>query len=252
MAFSTLVSFYGPKPAEFAELIGECQAMVSEMLGESFRPYDLRQVHCTIAALDRMGELGSYNAAFHELRGKRAAMDLCGLLAFLRGMGELPIRIGGFAESAQPFLSRGQRPYRRSFGMPAGKAVIMGWPIDQIGESAAYPPDLESLRRGLQRFGVLHRYHATETDIDNDLYLRIGLYDENAVTPAARSAIEQRVRGLLGRRAPLTLRLRPADLAFAQSDHQMLPPSATSLLPITDPSTNAHSLARLFGWHDLL
>jgi hypothetical protein len=250
MPYPTLISFYGPKSPDFARLIGECQREAAAILGQQFQPYDPRQVHCTIAALDRAGEDGMVNASFVEFRGRRVEMDLAGLLVFFRGgdWSDIDIQIGGFADGPAPFTSRGQSPYHRSFTMQAGKAVVMGWPIDRSASVPAYPDRLESLRRGLQRFGILHRYHAKEADIDNDFYLRIGLYDPAAVAPSLAAKVERRLRDFLSHRPPLILPLRLADLAFAYSDHQTLPPATTVLLPISDPALDVDAVRRLFGW----
>ncbi|HEX4123247.1 MAG TPA: hypothetical protein VHY37_00865 [Tepidisphaeraceae bacterium] len=251
MPYSTLISCYGPKPPEFARLIGECQSAVGEMLGERFRAYDPRQVHCTIAALDRVGDSGVLNLGFHELRGQRVPMDLTGLLEYLRGLEEMNIQIGGFGEPDRPFVSRGRPPYERSFFMQEGKAVLMGWPIERSEGVAAYPPRLETLRRDLQRFGILHRYHARETDFDNDFYLRIGLYDPVDVTPELQARIEHRLRQLLAD-WPLVLPLRLMDLMFGQCDQQTLPPESTTLLNLSDPNVSFYSVVRLFAWDDVL
>jgi hypothetical protein len=248
MSYSTLISFYGPKPTAFVRLIHECQAEVAAILSGHFRPYDHRQVHCTIAALDRVGDAGMLNASFLEFRNRRVEMDLAGLVAFLRDVDKMQIRIGGFAERDTPFVSRGQPPYHRSFSMQDGKAVVLGWPIERSGQSEIFPPRLESLRRELQRFGILHRYHAGEADIDNDFYLRIGLYDPANVSPALKVQVEHRLREFLSHRPPLILALGVAELAFAQSDHATLPPETTALLPVSSPSVGPDSVAHLFGW----
>jgi hypothetical protein len=252
MPYSTLISFYGPKPRAFGGLIGDCQEEVAKCLGAAFRPYDLRQVHCTIASLDRIGDTGIFNASFLEFRDRRVEMDLAGLTAYLGSMGGIQIRIGGFAESDSPFVSRGQSPYQRSFSMQDGKAVVMGWPMERSGQLEIYPPRLDSLRRELQRFGILHRYHASEADIDNDFYLRIGLYDPARIPPAAMARVEHRLREFLSHRPPVIFPLGLADLALAQSDHVTLPPATTTLLPLSTPAITARSIAGLFGWADLV
>ena len=70
----------------------------------------------------------------------------------------------------------------------------MGWPIRGepvsmpettpegfIQESRIYPMTLVVVRRAAQGFGILHGYHRALTDVDNDLFFRIGLVDEKAV-----------------------------------------------------------------------
>jgi hypothetical protein len=245
---ATLISFYGPKSPDFARFIREYQALVAKGLGDAFQPYDLRQVHCTIASLDRVGESGVANQSFFEFRNRQVEMDLAGLLRYLRDIKPIQIQIGGFAEGQTPFASRGQPPYQRSFSMQDGKAVIMGWPIDPSGEVVRYPARLETLRRDLQRFGILHRYYKTDADVDNDFYLRIGLYDPAAVSTGQREKVERHLRQFLASQSPLTLTLRPADIAFALSDHHTLPPDTIRLLGVDDPAANVEAIMRLFGW----
>src|SRR5579864_4604069 len=185
----TIVALYGEKAQKISELLEKCQTQVKELLGETFRPYDdLRQVHATLVGLERSG---TGNRNFQKYRDKQVEMDLTGLLHFLRLGGRFPfhVQLGGFQKNREyPFTSRGQNPYHRSFSIQGDKVVLMGWPLhgplpnlalprvtmsDWIRESRSYPNVLDELRRAFQSFNVLHDYHRTFPDVDNDFYLRL-------------------------------------------------------------------------------
>ena len=49
---ATLVSFYGNKLKELEKFILACQKRIIEIIGTSFLPYELEQVHGTIIGLE--------------------------------------------------------------------------------------------------------------------------------------------------------------------------------------------------------
>jgi hypothetical protein len=198
---ATLVAFYGEKPEQLAALIDSVQSHARRLLGTAFSPYPMDQVHATIAGLegarDAAGEL--VNANYLSLRGQGRVMELAGCLEHLRSSQALPftVRFGGFEEHAvYPFASRDEHPFARSFTVQDTRAVLMGWPVS--GES--YPATLGRLRRELEAFGVLHKYHASPDALDNDAFMVVGqirrMPDDDATICSAGGELRAHIAGV--------------------------------------------------------
>jgi hypothetical protein len=234
----SLVALYGDKTSEFSGLLSSLQQLSADVIGTAFRPYVLKQVHATIVGLE--GQAGSplVNACFKRFRGKRVQMDIPGFLHSLRESAELPfvVQIGGFADTDRPFLSRRAPPYQRSFSVQGDKTLIIGWP--QRSDPGEGPPEwpqtLDSIRRGAQGFGILHAYHRTEKDSDNDFFLRIGLIERNAVEDDAVRSLEERVRRHMSRQPPLALQIGLEDLFVVAYRDERLPLDSTQHWSIKD------------------
>jgi len=233
----TLVARYGNERSELSDLVGSCQQLATTALGMAFRPYDPGQLHATIIGLERHKSSGRENANFRRFRRQRAEMDIAGFLESLRMSVELPLeaRIGGFGESERPFLSRNALPYKRSFSIQGDKAVVMGWPykMDTGEGSARWPQTLDAIRRSAQTYGILHTYHRSDTDRDNDLFFRIGLIDRSAVRDEAVEDLEQRVRRHMSRRPPLIWKIGVDELFVAIYRDEKLPLSTTEIWPLS-------------------
>jgi hypothetical protein len=166
-------------------------------------------------------------------------MDLAGFLAHLRAKARLPwrVQIGGFAQREAPFTSRGQRPYERSFSIQGDKIVLIGWPVAPPSRAGT----LDELRRAAQRFGILHAYHRTEADADDDFYLRVGLARRD-LEASTRALVEERLRRHLAAR-PLVIEVALADLWLAAYEDEALPVRSTQVWSLADPRAGEH-LAR--------
>ncbi|MBK7664818.1 MAG: hypothetical protein IPJ21_14990 [Sterolibacteriaceae bacterium] len=255
----TLVSLYGDKHRDLAALIAECQQLAFEAVGAAFTPYDIRQIHATIVGLERRGP-AACNANFSKHRGEDVAMDFAGFLACLRACECIPfeVQLGGFARRDEPFTSRKAVPYERSFSVQGDKVVVMGWPVRGEPRSAPpaasaatrreapiYPPTLDLIRRTAQRYGILHAYHRAETDVDNDLFFRIGLVDPEAMTAPATRALEHRARQLMSARPPLVIGIRLEDIYVAAYEDERLPLSSTRTWSLADPGVTGDFVAGL-------
>ncbi len=218
--FRSVVAWYGSKPAPLAELISECQRRVALRLGTAFHPYAIEQIHSTLISLDPRGV------------PRPAAIDLTRLLCFVETSPRLPmqIQVGGFPNRPYAFTSRDQTPYARSFALHEGKAVVIGWPMNPA--TGAYPPGLDTLRRELESFGVRHHYHRTPTDIDNDAYFRIGLYDAAAIEPSVLEDAQAELRRYLSERAPTIVEIAVDDLSVAISSDETLAPHSTRIFSL--------------------
>ena len=233
---------------------------MKELLGTTFQSYDdLRQVHATLVGLEREG---TSNRNFQKYRDRQVRMDLTGLLHFLSLGGRLPfhIQLGGFQDRDYPFTNWGQNPYRRSFSIQGDKVVVMGWPlrgvlpnpalpsgpmIDWIQESRSYPNVLDDLRRAFQSFNVLHKYHPTLTDVDNDFFLRLGVLEE----AAAQEDVEAKLREHLSR-TPLVIEVGLAELSIVAYEDESLPWGNSEFWPLTDPQVTGELIAMLYCSED--
>jgi len=257
---STIISLYGDKRADFAAAITECQQIVAQALGSAFTPYDLRQIHATVIGLERRSASPLFNTNFAKHRGRDVVMDFAGYFAYLRGCGLLPfeVQIGGFANRDYPFTSRKTRPYDRSFSVQGDKVVLMGWPVRGepftaapgtpaavLHEARIYPAILDTLRHAAQRFGILHGYHRTLTDVDNDLFFRVGLVDPKAVTPAMTSVLETQMRQHLSIQQPLVIAIRLEDISVAAYEDDRLPVASTQTWSLADPRVTGDFVAAL-------
>lgn len=244
----TLVALYGPKAPELERWLKACQTQVEELLGTTFQPYDLQQLHATIVGLERSG---TNNANFFIYRGKQARMNLTGLLNFLRLGGRFPfhIQLGGFQEREYPFTSWGQTPYHHSFSLQKDNVVLVGWPLhgplpnpalprlamsDWIQESRSYPNVLDELRRAFQSFNALHKYHRTLTDVDNDFFLRLGVLKSAPLDAAVQKEVEAKMRDYLSR-TPLVIEVGLAELSIVAYEDESLPLRTSEPWSLTDP-----------------
>jgi len=256
-----LVTLYGEKSIAFGQLISECQAQIASVVGPAFHPYDIRQVHATITSFGKLMPLPKTNGCFHEYSNHQVQMDFDGFLRFLRGGGCPPfqIQIGGFQDRDYPFTSRGRKPFERSFAFHDSKAVVIGWPIrgipnnisnpsalNLIYEARIYPNSLDQFRQALQTFGFRHRYYQNISDVDNDFYFRIGLYDQDSISEQLQYEIERKLRHFLSKSQPLLLEFGMSEMYIVFSEYETLLPESTTAWVVTDPSVTADSI-KSFG-----
>ena len=220
--FISAVAFYGPKAGRLRELVTGVQAQIAEHVGASFRPYTLDQVHATLIALNGVRVDGTIvNEYLLEHAGVRREMDLPRIMDILARRFAVPlrVRIGGFRpEAAIPFTSRGQHLAERTFSVQGEAFVLMGWPADSLS-GAARP--LDELRREMNAAGVLHRYHARPSDVDDDLYLVVGHHAGAPAGALARATAAVRDK----------LAADPADLAIGLSDVKIVAADSHTLAP---------------------
>ena len=241
----TLVVGYGSKPRAFEALIADLQKQLGSQLGSAFRPYALSQVHSTIVGLEGIREADQIlNVNFMRLRHERRAMALGRALAVLDGQAlPLRIRIGGFAAARKyPFTSRGRHPYARSFSLQGSQAVVIGWPVSGTG----FPLALDDLRRCFARdANVLHKYHGSVSDIDNDFFFVLGTIDESRVDQASRARIELDVRDRLANREPLIVAWEREHVSVVVYTDPLLPLSSSRAFRLDDALHRLEQLREL-------
>lgn len=236
-----LVTYYGPKPSHFKNLIEECQKLIVEALGHDFTPYQVEQVHGTVISLERLDKDGFYSLQ-HYVTGKRKLeMDIIGYLEYLKNVGGFPItvRFGGFRRDEVPFLSLGLSPHERSFSFQGIKAVMLGWPVikSEAGgnRSTKLSDVLGRIRVAGERFNLRHTYNQLDF-IDTEYYLRLGLSQKSAEESIYR-ATEDRVRDYLSRIDPVIIEISMADISVVCYQDDTLPLSSTKTLPLSSINT---------------
>jgi hypothetical protein len=238
--FISAVAFYGPKAGRLRELVTGVQDLIASHLGDDFRPYTHGQVHATLIALngvrvDSGNRSGTVvNEYMLTLAGQRREMDLPRVMDILgrRFATPLPVRVGGFRpDQAPPFTSRGQHPAQRSFSVQDRAFVLVGWPTASIaGDSRP----LDDLRREMNAAGLLHRYHASPGDVDNDLHMVVGHHAGAPAAALGRAAAA--VRDMLAA-GPADLAIGLADVKIVAADsHTLAPPLFVSEIPADEVS----------------
>lgn len=249
---ATVVAFYGEKPEALRALLLACQDAVAGIIGARFRRYEIGQIHGTVIGLECCQEEPHrfLNRNFASRRQLAVEMDFGGVLGSLRDGGDVPfwLQIGGFEDRDYPFTSRGAGPFVRGFSLQGNCVVVMGWPFrrsppaDDAASPAAgtdratpYPASLERIRRGAQRHGVLHAYHAAPSDTDNDFYLRIGMIDHpGEVNEALAAGLQETLRRFLAACPPSIIEVRVADLSVAFYESPELPLETTRAYSLAD------------------
>ena len=230
----SLVAFYGAKPPQLVALIQKLQDYLRQSQSiRKFTPYKIEQVHGTIIGCEGFKtEAGIVSKWFHQCRQPNIGIDLSGTLDYLHHKISLPltIRFGGYDRHLDyNFLSRDRYPYFRSFQLqPKNSAIVpvlIGWTWDN-GVST-----ISKLRHDLEKFNLLHKYHAEPDAADNDFYLRLGTIDAELPFEEMK-AIATEIRNLL-EVSPWYIPLNLSDLAFARYQERSLTPATTETIPLS-------------------
>ncbi|MDJ0595718.1 MAG: hypothetical protein QNJ72_37995 [Pleurocapsa sp. MO_226.B13] len=235
----SLVAFYGDKPPQFITLIERLQAYLAnhQLIQDKFIPYQLEQVHGTIIGCEGVKtESGIIGKWFFERRQEQRYLDCAGSIAYLQRQVDFPltIRFGGYDRNTNyRFLSRSQHLYFRSFQLqPAAEEtipVLIGWSWENNRVSLA----MDDLRRNLQQFNLLHKYHALPDAIDNDFYLRLGTINAS-LTPQTTRIIASEMRNLLESQFPSYISIDQDSIAFVQYQDLSLTPATTKVKSIAE------------------
>jgi hypothetical protein len=204
---TTVVAFYGPKPAALRTLIGTAQDALGQALGAAFRPRPIDDVHATIIGLEDAPGAADDVAAFVGATLRAAPLDL---------------QFGGFPPGDAGLRSRGLSPYERTLVLGGGPAVVIGWPVENGRPTAR----LGELRRACARFGVVHKYHRGTTALDPDAYLVIGDLGP-AVEPVVLAEAGRAVRAAVLDR-PTRVRLAQADVSLVRYVDPALPRASST------------------------
>ena len=245
----SLVAFYGNKPLELQQLIIELQQLLQQQLASNFIPYDLEQIHATIIGCEGIKtKAGIISKWFYELRNEIKYLNYAGLVNYFLTTKLLPLDIsfaGYKIQQDYQFYSNNQHPYYRSFQIKKSETnilipIVIGWSLKQI-----ITTELDTIRRDLEQFNYLHKYHKLPQDIDNDLYLRIGTIKSNHSFDSI-AAIQNQIIDYLGNRAKTTVCLSKENLAFVQYQDLSLPISTTKIYPLAELKHKTKMLRQLY------
>lgn len=234
----SLVAFYGHKPLPLINLIQKLQKYLANhsLIQDKFIPYQLEQVHGTIIGCEAIAtELGVVSHWFRTNRQEDRYIDFSGLVDYLRHQINFPItiRFAGYNRHREyNFRSREQHLYQRSFQLQLGEQtipVVIGW----SWHSDRISLEIDNLRRSLQQFNLLHKYHGVPDAVDNDFYLRLGTINSR-LTAAAVESIAIETRNLLETYPALDLSLNLDNLAFVQYQDLLLTPATTKIFPAAE------------------
>ncbi len=242
----SLVAYYGDKPPEIETMIREAQEILQSRLPFAFRKYDVRQVHATLVSLEgHKTEKGIVNANYNQFHHDRRIIDFSKAFKLLKDPDFLPFKVivGGYKERDDyPFTSRGTHPYQRSFSIQGDIAVAMGWPRDGKG----YPPVLNRLRRAFSSANILHKYHRTADDTDNDFYFVLGnVILEKTSKPALQSTHERMIE-FLSCRDSLTVNVAREYLRVIAYTDPRVPPDTTRSYTLDEAEEKLEEIKSLY------
>lgn len=247
----SLVAYYGNKPLELQKLILGLQQLLRENFATNFFPYDLKQVHATIIGCEGVKtKSGIVNKWFYCLRNEIRYIDYRGLLDYFLTSNLFPLNIcfGGYQDDVDyQFVSRKQHPAVRSFQLQTLKdntliPVVMGWSL----QKQIITTDIDCIRRNLQQFNYLHKYHKSPHDIDNDIYLRLGTIIGN-FTSELITTIQQKLNYYLQKKNQTIIPLNKDNLAIAKYQNLSLPISTTEIYSLAELSSNSKLLQQLYS-----
>jgi hypothetical protein len=229
----TLVAHYGQKPPALSALVRHLHGKLQDLLGPAFRRYELEQVHGTVIGLE-----GCRHGQRLMNQNSGSAMNLRGVVDFLRDPRLQPIRVqvGGYQASGEyAFRSRNTHPYLRSFSIQGDIAVAMGWP-DQRG---SYPNSLDQLRRAFQEYGVRHKWHRTDDEIDNDFFFVLGRIDRQTADPVVLESSTQIVRAEIASHGATLVEINRDTLRLVGYSDPQLPPGTSRWYGLDEPDLAA-------------
>jgi hypothetical protein len=102
-----------------------------------------------------------------------------------------------------------------------------------IQETRLYPNTLDSIRRGAQRYGILHSYHGKPEDTDNDFFFRIGMVDApSSVDSLLNTRVHDVMQKFLSALSPLVLKVSLFDLHIVFYESEELPLATSIAYPL--------------------
>ena len=246
----SLVAFYGQKDLLLQRLISDLQQQLQNYLADYFVPYEIEQVHATIIGCEGIKtQSGIINKWFYKLRNEVRYIDYTGLVNYFCSSKALPLQIyfGGYKSTKDyQYISKNQHPCDRSFQLQKSVdnsfiPILIGW----SQKAQIISTDIEQIRRELQQFNCLHKYHKTLQDTDNDLYLRIGTVAANCPLDLILAA-QQEIISYLQDTSPIIISLKLDNLAIVQYQKLSLPISTTKVCYLTDLKSNLEKLQKLY------
>jgi hypothetical protein len=243
----SLVAFYGTKPSQLVDYLLWCQELLCAEVSVGFKPYEIDQIHATIVGIEGRYVAGQpANENFLQL-GLIRPMNLPGAIKFLHHASEIPFqcRLGGFRRGQEyGFRSFGRHPFERSFEIQdSGTVLVLGWPF--VGETVSKA--LFTLRQRLKSFNILHKYHMTQTEEDNDCYFVLGKVDIDSVNPSGYESASRTIRGKIAASKPTLLTIDRDCLSFVCYTDRRLPTSSSVRIPLQQSGSLLDPYSPLVG-----
>lgn len=240
---ATLVSHYGPKSEKLASHLKCIQDELTAVLSPAFTPYVMEQIHATIIGLEGRRRNGQIkNANFHHLRQESRYVDPYQLLSFLRSpaVPSFDVQIAGYVKSSNyEFLSQYKHPYLRSFSIQGNIAVAMGWPSDRSSV-------IDEFRHTFNQINALHKWHKTDSDIDNDFFFVLGRVNRESISDAAIAKTEEKIRQMMANSDPITVNVDHSTLSIVCYSDTQLPLSTSHVHTIDDHTFTADEFLQCY------
>jgi hypothetical protein len=243
----TLVAYYGEKPSAFSELVEAVQTKIRESLPpDSFRAYEPRQVHATIIGLEgrRLG-VHVLNTNYVERRHELHAINFSRFFHILKHSRVLPfsVSVSGYKDDeAYSFTSRDLHPYLRCFSIQGEIAVVIGWPYD----GHHYQDSLDELRRSFQTADVLHKYHGSPKDIDNDFFFAVGKVARERIDNIVLQQLCGKMRHFLSLTHTEPIEISRHCLRVVAYEDAELPPRTSRAYTLDEAEAKIDEIRRLY------
>ncbi|MBI1922697.1 hypothetical protein HYR99_00455 [Candidatus Poribacteria bacterium] len=187
----TLALYGDNRPEKFLNLIDQVLLQLKDIenwICDFETPERIKSIHATIVGLEgrRTGDGRILNDNLIARLGglvdqkQIPEMDLEGLLDFFKNdaLWPLEIQIGGFTcadDRRNPYEPKS--PFDRTFDIHEnGLIVMVGWPV--ISEQRI-APFLLGMRKYVERFNVVHKYHIVPHQQDNAFFFVLGSLNFN-------------------------------------------------------------------------
>jgi hypothetical protein len=224
---AAIVAFYGEdKPAALRHLVADLQRSLADGLGDAFVPRALSTVHTTVIGLDSAAP--DARTAVRTLV-EDPGTDLDGLAAELVRARPLTVQYGGFEPGRPGLRSRGEPLHERSLVRSGTDVVLVGWPLDDVGEPCLA---LHDVRVAAAAHGFGHRYPLSVEEPDPDSHLVIGALTGRADVREVDAVVAD-VREQMARQEAC-VEMRAEDLAVVLYTQKDLPRSTTTVVPLAD------------------
>lgn len=242
----SLVALYGDKPYNVENLVAEAQAILQRELPHAFTKYSIHQVHATLISLEgRKSGNNIVNSNYFRFYRKLRPINFNKVFTLLKMTEYLPfeVKIGGYKKRANyPFSSRNDHPYLRSCSFHNDIIVAMGWPFN--GKN--YPPTLDKLRRQFNKANILHKYHKTLDETDNDFYFVLGNIARSKICKRDLYKTRMSMIEFLASHDPVSVSIGRNELRIIAYTNPKAPPDTTCSYTLDQAEENLNELKSLY------
>jgi hypothetical protein len=235
----TLVSLYGQKPQQLAQLIEQCwQRIENSRLRSIFSPYAIEQIHGTIIGMEKRIDCKEFINA-NMSAGTKQEMNFDKFVEILENYFDrqsLKIRLGGLSQDYRQFFSFGKSPYERSFQIQwaTHKITLIGWPFTGQQDFTSQTILWNFRKTMYDQCFIKHKYQN-----DNDFFIVIGeLENTQSLSDSELSElkkeslqVEESCRQYMSLN-PIDLEITDRDLWVAQYEKTTLKPESTKIFSI--------------------